>query len=164
MDYKYINQLLERYWRCETSLEEEDILRAFFSQEDIPAELLQYKALFSYEESEPRTDVLGDDFDEKILRQVEGPQKVKARVITMPQRLKPLFKAAAVVAIILTLGNAMQVPYQRQGANAISQFDGYERPEIQKGTSVAMSDSAVADTMGQSMVTQQSENDAPIIK
>ena len=22
MDYKYINQLLERYWKCETSLEE----------------------------------------------------------------------------------------------------------------------------------------------
>ena len=27
MDYKYIKQLLERYWNCETSLEEEDILR-----------------------------------------------------------------------------------------------------------------------------------------
>ena len=31
MDYKYINQLLDRYWKCETSLEEEEILRAFFS-------------------------------------------------------------------------------------------------------------------------------------
>ena len=29
MDYKYINQLLERYWNCETSLEEEGILRAY---------------------------------------------------------------------------------------------------------------------------------------
>ena len=38
MDYKYINQLLERYWNCETSLEEEGILRAFFSQKDVPAE------------------------------------------------------------------------------------------------------------------------------
>ena len=25
MDYKYIEQLLERYWQCETSLEEEGI-------------------------------------------------------------------------------------------------------------------------------------------
>ena len=39
MDYKYIEQLLERYWAAETSLEEEDILRAFFSQKEIPAEL-----------------------------------------------------------------------------------------------------------------------------
>ena len=45
MDYKYIKQLLERYWNCETSLEEEDILRTFFSQEDIPSELESYKAL-----------------------------------------------------------------------------------------------------------------------
>ena len=29
MDYKYIEQLLERYWACDTSVEEEQILRAF---------------------------------------------------------------------------------------------------------------------------------------
>ena len=49
MDYKYIEQLLERYWQCETSLQEESILRSFFSQEEVPAELQQYKALFTYE-------------------------------------------------------------------------------------------------------------------
>jgi len=38
MDYKYIEQLLERYWRCETSLQEEEILRLFFSQEEVPAD------------------------------------------------------------------------------------------------------------------------------
>ena len=43
MDYKYIEQLLERYWNCQTALEEERILRSFFSQEDVPAQLLQYK-------------------------------------------------------------------------------------------------------------------------
>ena len=47
MDYKYINQLLDRYWKAETSLEEEEILRAFFSQDELPAELKPYKALFS---------------------------------------------------------------------------------------------------------------------
>lgn len=39
MDYKYIEQLLERYWECETSLEEENILRTFFSQDNIPGDL-----------------------------------------------------------------------------------------------------------------------------
>ena len=47
MDYKYIEQLLERYWKAETSIEEEDILRAFFSQQDIPAALKQYQPLFT---------------------------------------------------------------------------------------------------------------------
>lgn len=42
MDYKYIEQLLERYWECETSEAEESILRTFFSQKDIPAELKRF--------------------------------------------------------------------------------------------------------------------------
>ena len=46
MDCKYIEQLLERYWRCETSLEEEAQLRAFFTKEEIPEHLLRYKDLF----------------------------------------------------------------------------------------------------------------------
>jgi hypothetical protein len=71
MDYKYINQLLERYWRCETSLEEEDILRAFFSLDEVPAELLRYKPLFRYAEKEPAKNMLGEEFDEKILAMIE---------------------------------------------------------------------------------------------
>lgn len=106
MDYKYINQLLERYWRCETSIEEEDILKAFFSQKDVPVELLRYKDLFTYELSETKQDVLGEDFDAKILAMTEESTPVKAKVISMTQRLRPLVKAAAAVAIILTLGNA----------------------------------------------------------
>ena len=69
----------------------------------------------------------------------------------MPQRLKPLFKAAAVVAIVLTLGNAVQVSFTRQQKDPISSYDGYYKPELQKGTSVAMDDSAKVDTIQQSM-------------
>jgi len=150
MDYKYINQLLDRYWQGETTLEEEAILRTFFSQEGIPAELQQYAPLFRYEQSEPATDVLGDDFDERILALIDEPTQVKARVITMRQRLMPLFKAAAVVAIILTLGNAMQVPFNERNA-----FDGtsaYEKPR--HGVSVAMTDSARIDSIQHSSIDQ----------
>ena len=96
MDYKYITQLLERYRNCTTSLEEEQILKAFFSQDDIPAELLKYKPLFDYQTAEPRQDVLGNDFDERILSLINEPAPVKVRIITLQQKLKPLFKAAAV--------------------------------------------------------------------
>ena len=114
MDYKYIEQLLERYWAAETSLEEEGILRAFFSQKEIPAELEQYRALFNYESEEIGAHHLGDDFDARILSMIEEeePQAtVKAREISLKQRLMPLFKAAAVVAIILTIGGALQRPW-----------------------------------------------------
>ena len=109
MDYKYIEQLLERYWQCETTLEEEGILRTFFGQKDIPAELRPYQALFAPQQDE----VLGDDFDEKMLAMVEEPVSVKAKSIQLTQRLMPLFRAAAIVAIILTLGNAAQAPWDK---------------------------------------------------
>ena len=109
MDYKYIEQLLERYWQCETTLQEESILRTFFSQEDVPASLMQYKALFALQQEKPE---LGADFDARILEMV-GEEKPKAKMVTLTTRLMPLFRAAAVVAIILTLGNAAQAPWDR---------------------------------------------------
>lgn len=107
MDYKYIEQLMERYWRCETSLAEEEILRAFFSQDDVPQHLRPFAPLFRYSRGEQRRQALGDDFDSRILAMTEQrPAPVKARTVTMGSRLMPLFKAAAVVAIVVTIGNA----------------------------------------------------------
>ena len=120
MDYKYIEQLLERYFQCETTLKEEEILRAFFTQEDVPVWLAKYKTLFDYEAQ--RVEPLGDDFDEHILEMIEQQEPVKAHVLTMTQRLMPLFKAAAVVAIVLTLGNAAQAPWDRGWDNPQEEY------------------------------------------
>jgi hypothetical protein len=109
MDYKYIEQLLERYWQGETTLQEEAILRNFFSQpeaKDIPESLRKFQALFTVEQEEP----LGDDLDARILEMI-GEDEPKAKIVTLTSRLMPLFKAAAIVAIILTLGNAAQAPW-----------------------------------------------------
>ncbi|GAB6983046.1 hypothetical protein [Prevotella dentasini] len=147
MDYKYIEQLLERYWRCETSLQEEEILRSFFSQENVPADLLPYQSLFAYAASLKTEDVLGDDFDQKILNMIEEEKPVKARIITMRQRLMPLFKAAAIVAIVLTIGNAMQGAFdspetQPQAAQGMAEIG---KPH--EGPSVAKVDSARLDSV-----------------
>ena len=107
MDYKYIEQLLERYWQGETTLQEESILRSFFSQPNIPEALLKYQPLFTCEQEE----TLGDDFDARILEMIGEEEAPKAKTVTMMSRLKPLFKAAAIVAILLTLGNAAQAPW-----------------------------------------------------
>lgn len=118
MDYKYIEQLLERYWQCETSLEEERILQAFFSQKEIPDAFRQYREIFACREEMMRTEVLDDNFDAKILSMTEDRDNagthptVEARIITMRHRMMPLFKAAAIVAIIITLGNAAQLSFK----------------------------------------------------
>lgn len=108
MDYKYIEQLLERYWKCETSLEEEKILRTFFTQDNIPESLIKYKDLFNYQSSAKKEERLGDDFDEKILSLIDEPQPVKARRITISHRLMPLLKAAAVICVFLTIGDLVE--------------------------------------------------------
>lgn len=106
MDYKNIELLLERYWQCETSIEEESELRDFFSNEDVPAHLLRYKNLFVYQQVQQEVG-LSKDFEARILAQVETPV-VKAKRLTLTARFVPLFKAAAVIAVMLSLGNVAQ--------------------------------------------------------
>lgn len=138
MDYKYIEQLLDRYFTAETTLEEENILRAFFSQKDIPADMEKYRDLFSFQLNERQDVVLGDDFDARMLSMVEKEQPktatVKAREIHLSQRLMPLFKAAAVVAIFLTLGQAAQFSIgdarSEDEIDYASYKDTYEDPAI----------------------------------
>ena len=152
MDYKYIEQLLERYWRCETSLEEEEILKAFFSQEELPASLRRYRDLFAYEHQEVKDDVLGDDFDARMMEMVS---EKKARTVSLTQRLMPLFKAAAVVAIFLTLGNAAQRAFEAP-VNDVSDMAVIEQPTTDN-KSVAMGDSLKVDTL------QKAQQPEPII-
>ncbi|MBQ9665903.1 MAG: anti-sigma factor [Bacteroidaceae bacterium] len=115
MDYKYIEQLIESYFDCQTTLQEEQILRSFFAQEDVPAHLARYAALFQYE-TEAKDEVLGEDFDQRIMAQIREEeqreaevQQPKAHIVQLSTRhFTPFFKAAAVVAMALTIGRAAE--------------------------------------------------------
>lgn len=136
MDYSYIDRLLESYWNGSTSIEEEEMLRAFFRQEEIPARFEPYRSIFAYEDAAAE-EHLGADFDEKMLRLTAGESQpvVKARHISVSLRLRPLFKAAAAVAIVLTLGGAVQHSF-RSGNTATPDFnyatykDTYKDPQV----------------------------------
>lgn len=129
MDYKYIEQLLARYWECETTPQEESILRAFFAQESVPANLARYKDLFVYEQKQTALH-LDESFDEKVLASIEAKDKKEKEVsptsmkvvnvehITLARRLRPLYRAAASVAIITLLGTSTQHWFTKEDANA----------------------------------------------
>ena len=111
MDYKYIEQLIDRYFEAETTLKEEQILKAFFeqSEEELPENLRAYRELFtSFEQDE----MLGDDFDERMLQMIEEKPQVKARTISLSERFRPLMRAAAVVAILITLTTALNQSFK----------------------------------------------------
>lgn len=151
MDYKYIEQLLERYWQGETTLQEENILRSFFSQQDIPEHLQKYKALFTYEKEEP----LGDDFDTRIL-EIIGEGEPKAKTVTMISRLTPLFKAAAIVAIVLTLGNAAQAPWNYGWDDPKDEYAKFREQQV--ADSVNLLNPVQAKNLGDSALAPKQEH------
>lgn len=145
MDYKYIEQLIERYFLAETTLEEEEILRSFFSQDGVPAHLAHMKPLFSSLAEEKEEVLLSDDFDERMMEKIGMQTVVKARTVSLTERLKPLFRAAAIVAIVLTLGNAAQMPYRETKPQPMAQTS--DMVENGKRVSVVTSDSLKNDSL-----------------
>lgn len=136
MDYKYIEQLLGRYWTCETTLEEEAILHAFFAQQHLPAHLAKYRDFF-VALSETAQPTLGENFDERMCKMVEEsqPVKVRARRISLSRRLMPLYRAVAVVAVVAltapALWTAINNPKQEEGwdYNAAAYSDTNGNPQ-----------------------------------
>jgi hypothetical protein len=69
-DYKEIEMLLDKYWECATSEEEETVLSDFFLHHDrLPESLLPYKPLFVYRQrmAEER---LPEGFEQRLLQKL----------------------------------------------------------------------------------------------
>ena len=97
MDYKDIEDLLDKYWACETSLEEEDRLKVFFSKEDVPENLLPYVPMFRYYQ-QIRSRKTSSDFDENILDRIK-----RNDVVNVKQRyISRMYKVAAAVLLVLS--------------------------------------------------------------
>jgi hypothetical protein len=69
MDSKIIEQLLEKYWKCETSLEEEKQLREYFRNE-VPENLKETADLFRYYEHQQQQMVNNQDFDNEVYKRI----------------------------------------------------------------------------------------------
>ncbi len=114
MDYKYIEQLLEKYWNCETSVEEERILHSFFRQEGIPAHLRAYQHIFACleEQGQERLDA---DFDKRVsaaIKETAETPTVQCIPLKAYIRFRPFYKAAGMIGILLAIGMAAQHSFQ----------------------------------------------------
>ena len=97
MDYKEVEALLDKYWACETSLEEEERLKDFFSGGDVPENLLPYVPMFQYYH-EMRSRKTSDAFEKNILDRIE-----KNNIVGGKQRyVYRLSKIAAAVLLVLS--------------------------------------------------------------
>ena len=136
MDYKYIEQLLERYWEAETSLEEERILQSFFAQKELPKHLAPYPPIFAAlaEESQEQ---LSADFDARLMKRL-NPQPA----FDFNRMVKRTFAVAASIAVFFMVGVGVHYIYmstQQPVAwdyNPSSYQDSYDNPKIALDESV----------------------------
>lgn len=99
MDLTKINDLLNRYWNCETSLEEEQQLRSYFSGNDIPESLKETAELFRYFEQSREQHLHDASFDHQVMNHVQSPKQGK-----VVKLLYNSMRIAAGVAVLITAG------------------------------------------------------------
>lgn len=97
---------MERYWRGDTSLEEEKRLREWFVQGNVPKHLSCYRDWFTYVSAQ-QAERLPEDFEACVWAAVDRPA-VKASGLSLRARFLPLLRAVAVVAFMVVLGNVLQ--------------------------------------------------------
>lgn len=140
MDYKYIECLVERYFSCQSTLEEERILRDFFRQQQIPEQLAQYKPLFGALQNESET-MVSADFDSRLQSRLSSMQHKgskrtpRSRFVRFNHSLTPFYKAVASIALIITVGVTSSKYWGAQDSepvnyNYASYHDTYSDPEV----------------------------------
>ncbi len=104
MDSNKIDDLLKKYWECETSLDEEKELRAYFNESEYDKKYANVAPLFRYYEREQKIGGLDNFFDQRILDEIENIQpkvKKKSKIIEL---FGNVVKVAAVGLILITAG------------------------------------------------------------
>ncbi len=99
MDYNRIDILLNKYWDCETTLEEEQELRAFFSSRQDDARWAKEAALFRYFEESRNNSPLGEFFDHRILEEIGKSEKPAGKVRSLWMNIG---KVAAVILVLVS--------------------------------------------------------------
>ena len=123
MDYKRIQELMEKYWEGKSSVEEERLLKAFFTQEEIPEEWKVFQPLFAYLDTSGK--IKAPKFSKKIFRS------------RLPFHQKPMWQFVAIAAtlfFVICIGYIL-FPTQRAKETSKNTFveilpqDTYENPE-----------------------------------
>ncbi len=99
MNTKKLDQLLEKYYKGDSTLEEEQILRQFFMNSNVPEGYEAEKMIFGYYSEEAGMVEPSVGFEERIMARVdEADNEKKAR--TRRNRIIPYISVAAGILIL----------------------------------------------------------------
>jgi hypothetical protein len=94
-----LDQLLEKYYKGESTEQEESILSAFFSRNDVPDGYETEKAIFGFYRSAADMPEPSSDFEKRIIESINETEK---RIIfkKLSSTIFPLLSAAAAILIL----------------------------------------------------------------
>lgn len=72
-----MEELLKKYWNCETTLEEEKQLRDFFNGDSIPDQLKDTAMLFRYFETTKKKSLSDLAFEGQVMHKINPPRQSK---------------------------------------------------------------------------------------
>jgi hypothetical protein len=98
MDSKRLDELLAKYWNCQTTLEEEQELRRYLTENDVPDDVMPVASLFRYFEQQGKMAVQ-NDFDRTVMQKVV--QANRARSGKLKALVSYSLRIAAGVAVLV---------------------------------------------------------------
>lgn len=94
-----IRQLLDKYWKCETSPEEEQFLADFFSGDSVSEEWKKYQALFGWKKTQTLVKA-----SPELRAEIGQPSVI---------RFYSVIKIAASVLLVMTIGIGFHTHYKQ---------------------------------------------------
>jgi len=123
MDSKKLDELLNKYWNCETSLEEEQQLREYFKGSQVPSQLNETAAVFRYFEEVKKKSLDDQAFEEAVLKKV-SPQK-NGKVVRLVYNSMRIAAGIAVLLVAIFFVRKELKPDQPQAV-----VDTYDNPKL----------------------------------
>lgn len=137
---------MEKYFRAETSLEEETALRAYMLSEELGEDLRQYRPLFQFFEEE-KENSLSSDFEGKLLAEMDRP----AKLVRINSRRRQLLRVAALAAVLTGAYLLLPVQQHRQQAIDWSKYEVTDEQQAYEETMKALE--LLADKLGKGAKT-----------
>ena len=98
MDSKQLEQLLEKYWSCETSLEEEQQLRDYFRGQTVPESQKDAAELFRFLDTE-KNKSLNENFESHVTKHLH--KRREGKVISMVTFANIVRIAAGILVVVV---------------------------------------------------------------
>lgn len=123
MDSKRIDELLRKYWECETTLEDEQQLQEYFSGQEIAKEHRSAAPLFRFYRENKKKSIDDASFEQQVVQKVKG--KGKGRLVVLFQNS---MRIAAGIAVLMIAVYFIKTEVRKSTPQEI--VDTYDDPQL----------------------------------